>query len=274
MGEEVIEIKPQIGPFTLNVRALWRYLRNNKDDHSVTVVAQRFLQLFLDHGITAPQIPRLIPQVTLEKLQTIESLLSALTPDVLNFTADFFGVRRSWLDGVDDQIYELRFCYKQPHVFFELFSSLTLPTDRFAVRALSTKETLNFTKSIRQPLALVLVEKIKELDGAELYRYYIYGDAWDWSHPPCRIQLKAMARLVSEVCRRPIPLHQINPTELQAIVRGKRVPHEFLQGCLLTNPSLEDFSLSKEESVKSRESNELPAVLEYISRYQLEDLAI
>ena len=45
MGDDIIEIKLGIGPFTLNVRALVRRLREKGKSDPVAVVAQRFLQL-------------------------------------------------------------------------------------------------------------------------------------------------------------------------------------------------------------------------------------
>lgn len=273
MGDDIFEIKPGIGPFKLNVRALLRRLGEKGKNDPVAVVAQRFLQLFQDHGVAITQIPRLIPQLTLEKLRSTESLLPALTSDVLECAATIFGVKLSWLEGVDDRIYETLYCYKQPHVFFENFANLNLLEYGFAVRALSTTKALDGRNDRTQQLALVLVEKVQDLGSEEITRYRVYGDAWDWSHPPCRIQLKAMARLIFQVSHRPVPLHQVKQDLLQAIIDGKSVPHTALQGCLLTNPSLEDFALSRGESAKSKEANELPQVLDYIRNHELENVA-
>jgi integrase len=116
-----------------------------------------------------------------------------------------------------------------------------------------------------QPLALLLVEKIKDLGNEEICRYIIYGDTWDWSHAICRIQLKAMARLVDMIYESPIPLYHVKRDVLEKIRLGKFVPRQFLTGSQLTEPSLEDYAHSKQESAQSKESDELPLVLEYIN---------
>lgn len=273
MADDIIEFKPGIGPFKLNVNALGRRLFKRGQNDPVAVVVQRFLQLFLDHGIAISQIPRLVPQLSLEKLRSIDSLLPALTPDVLESVAVLFGIRVSWLENVDEDIYETLTCYKQPEVFFKDLTTITLPDNGFAVRALFITKTLNSRKDQAQPLALVLVDKIKDIGNEEIFRYRIYGDTWDWSHPPCRIQLKAMARIIFQFTQKPVPLHQVKPEELQAIIDGKCVPHSALQGCLLTNPSLEDFALSSQESAQSKEADELPEVIDYIRNHQLENAA-
>jgi hypothetical protein len=273
MGDDIIEIKPGFGGVALDVRALFRQF-GKKDNHGpVTVVAQRFLQLFQDHGVAISQIPRMIPQLTLDKLRSSEALLPSLTPDVLESAATLFGVRLSWLEGVDDRIYESYYCYKQPSLLFEDLATLSLPTNGFAMRTLSSTKKLDCRSGRRQILALVLVEKVQNLGEEEILRYRIYDNEWGWSHPPCRVQLKAMARLFFQIHKRPVPLHQVNPETLQAIIDGKCVPHIALQGCLLTNPSLEDFALSSGESVKYKEADELPAVLDYIRKYELDKLA-
>lgn len=269
MGDDIFEIKPTVGPFTLNVRALMRRLGKKGQSDPVAVVAQRFLQLFLDHGIAITQIPRLIPQLSLENLRSTESLLPALSSNVLESAVTMFGVRLSWLDGVDDRIYETLYCYKQPHLFLEYFTTLNIPANGFAVRALAATKALDGRNDRTQQLALVLVEKVQDFGSEEITRYRVYGDAWDWSHPPCRIQLKAMVRLIFQTSHRPVPIHQVKPAILQAIIEGKCVPHAALQGCLLTSPSLEDFALSREESVQAKETDELPAVLDYICKHEL-----
>ena len=45
MSDDIIEIKPGIGPFKLNVVALVRRLSGKGKKDPVTVVAERFLQL-------------------------------------------------------------------------------------------------------------------------------------------------------------------------------------------------------------------------------------
>jgi hypothetical protein len=269
MGDDIIEIKPGIGPFKLNVVALVRRLREMGKNDPVAVVAQRFLDLFQKHGVAIPQIPRLIPQLTLDKLRSVDSLLPALTNDVLESAAMLFGVRRPWLEGVDDRIYETLTCYKQPHIFFEEYASLALPANGFAVRALSTLKALDRRNTRLQQLALVFVEKVQDLDCEEINRYRVFCEEWDWSYPPSRIQLKAMARLAFLNYRKPIPLYQVKPAILQQIINGECVPHSALQGCLLTNPSLEDFALSTKESVQAKEVDELPTVLDYINQQGL-----
>jgi len=273
MGEDIVEFKPGFGPVKVNVIALWRRLFAQSKDDPVAQVALRFLKLFQWHGVAITQIPRLIPQISLEKLKSTELLLPVLTTEVIEQAATLFGIRRAWLEGADSRMYNTFACYKQPRAFFEELASVAVPANRFAVRALCAKKALDYRQRGRQPLAIVLVERILDLDEQEITRYRICGDAWDWTHPPCRIELKAIARQVFLEQRCPVPLHYVEPAMLEKVLEGTWVPHDTLKGCLLTEPSLEDYALSAAESVKAKETAELPEVLSYIEHHKLDALS-
>ncbi|MBY0498519.1 MAG: hypothetical protein K2P74_02730 [Nitrosomonas sp.] len=87
--------------------------------NKVNLIRQRFFQVFEDHGIAVSQILRLLPQIQLNDLKSGDSLLQVLNHYVLEQTTQLFGIRRLWLEGVDDQIYELHNCYKHPEIFFK-----------------------------------------------------------------------------------------------------------------------------------------------------------
>lgn len=253
---------------------LWRHITGRRRAASVAIVAQRFFLLFRDHGVEASQIPRLVPQLGLDDLQSNEKLLSALTPEILDQTARLFGVRTAWLEGVDDDIYEHWHCYKQPKLLLEQLASLSAASEKdrlfFPLRVLTTADHLDYNGSRGQLLAPVLVEKIAELGEEDIYRYYVYRDGFDWGYPPSRIQLKAMVRVVYQAID-PVPLFVISPTEMQKLLEGRVIPRKLLDGCLITEPSLEDYSISQTGTAK--EVDELPAVLSYIQEHNLQSFS-
>ena len=273
MAEDLFEIKPGIGPIKLNVRALIRKATSKDCDSPVRIVATRFLKLFKDHGVQPAQIQHYIPQVTLDALGSTDKLLTVLTHPVLDQATNLFGVKRAWLDGVSDSIYECRHCYKAPVQFFRDVAAVFDEDAHFCVRALYCSKKLDRGAGTGQDLALVLVKRLGMLGDSEVYRYVIYGDTWDWAYLPSRIQLKAMARMAYTVCDIQVPLFRVSAKVLDEVRKGARVPNEELNGCLLTNPSLEDFALSLDESGQAQETEELPAVLQYIETHGLEPLA-
>jgi len=98
---------------------------------------------------------------------------------------------------------------------------------------------------------------VTELGDKWIYRYYIFNDGLDWGYAPTRIQLKTIARMIFKILHTPVPLFVISPAELQNILERKKIPRKFVDGCLLTNPSIEDFALTPEESGITKEVDEL-----------------
>ena len=268
MSTDLIEIKPGAFGVRINVNEIWRRLRCKHSPASQVV--RRFLDLFQAHGIAHPQIQRFLPQITLENLAP-DQLAAVLTNETIDQAATLFGVRREWLEGTDQQIYEPRYCYKVPRRFFQDLAQWQINLEAFSVRALHCGD-LDNTSSREQTVVLIVVEPIAKVGDKEICRYRIYHDAWDWGHLPCRLQLKATARLIHLGWQTPVPLYRVQQRVLERICAGKRVPRFEVKGCLLTEPSLEDYALGENESGKAQETEELGLVLRYFEYHQLADL--
>lgn len=254
-------------------RKLLQALKGQAPTDLVDTVAARFLQVFKEHGVETAQIPRLLTEIKLADLQSPATLLAALTPEILDKTAQFFGVRSQWLEGVDDEVYDYLAVSKKPETLLERLAAICASQPEkphFPLRVLATREALDWRNQNAQYLAPVLVERIATLGDEEICRYHVYRDGFDWSHLPSRIELKAIARVVFRGLNAPVPLFLVSPKVMDDILDGKLIPRRFLSGCLITNPSLEDFALSKEESHVAKETEELPAVLDYIKQNRLQ----
>ena len=276
MADDIVEIKPEfplLPGVRLNIRALLRRLTQRRKVDPVAAVAHRFLFLFQEHKVPIPQIPRLVPQLTLDKLRTVESLLPALTGEILDQAANLFKIKRTWIEGADDSLYEGLWCYKSPEHFFEDLASTHIKGVFHPIRALFCTKTLDMNESREQPVALLLVEKVADLGEEEILRYRIYQDDWDWGYWKCRIQLKAMARLVDKELSLRIPLYRTDRQTLEQVCSGRRVPPASVIRRPLDKISLEDFGLSPNESKCSKEPAELPTVLEYIENNGLDKIA-
>jgi hypothetical protein len=220
-------------------------------------------------GVT--QIPEFFPEISLSKLKNDEELLTVLSPEVLAKAAKLFGVKLGWLQGLDEQIYDTLHCYKQPDLFFEDLAMLDRKYHSFPFHVLCDSELDNHDDRT-QRIVLLFEEEIRQLNGEPIYRYQVFGDGWDWSHPNCRIQLKAMVRLYYQCLHRPIPLHRVTPSLLTKIEEGKLIPTKVLGRCALTEPAFEDYAMSVVENSKAKETEELPVVIEYINGFRLDDV--
>ncbi len=266
MADSAVELGVNLGPLTISVNGLLQKMFSRGERGPGDIVAERFLTLFGTHGVEVTQVPRLLPVIGLDVLNSRESLLKALTCEVLDETASLFGVEREWLEGATEVLYPCRSCYKRPEVFFDDLKAIKTDGFEYPVRALYSDRTLSGDRDRHQPVVLLLVEKIAEFGDDEIQRFRVYQDAWDWGYFPARLQLKAMARVVYLEMQTPIPLYRVPFRKLELVRGRKAVPRDVLAGCLLTSPSLEDFALSPDESAQSKEAEELPAVMEYISK--------
>lgn len=210
----------------------------------------------------------------LEDLQSPEKLLTALTPEILDQTAKLLGIRVEWLEGAADQVYDTRWCGKEPKPFLEhvafLYQHLELP--RFMIRVLTTRKKLDRHDPSEQILLPVLLEKIAQLGDEEIYRYHLYCDAFNWSHELSRIQLKAMMKAACKYVVPVIPLFAVSESRMEDLLAGRIIPRQYLKGVCITSPSLEDYFETKEETVQAKETDELPAVMDYIEQHGLKNL--
>ncbi|MBK1681321.1 hypothetical protein CKO20_13175 [Rhodocyclus tenuis] len=240
--------------------------------YPIAIVGVRFLQVFHDHGIEVSQIPRILPQIRLADLQSPQHLIAALTPELLAQTAQMFGVRLEWLEGVDDQIYEHLSAYKRPQTFLEHLAALRQSAQdplRHPVRVLTVAKRLDWRNPVRQPLAPVVLEKIAELGEEPIYRYHVFQDGCDWSYSPSRIELKSIVKVLSDRLGITVPLFVIGAKDMEEVLEGRLIPRRFVDGCLVTDPSLEDYVFTPERSGVAKEAEELPVVLACIEEHRL-----
>jgi hypothetical protein len=235
----------------------------------VTRVAERLLQLFSDHGVEAAQIPRLLPELKLDDLQSPPRLLAALTPALLDQAAQLFGIRIEWLEGIDEEIYPYLATYKQPRTLLDHLASICTHRDGridSPLRVLTTTMQLDSGDDRQQLLAPILVEAVADLGNEQtVHRYHPYRDGFDWGYAPTRIELKAIAWLAFHRLGITVPLFQISRPEMDDVLAGRIIPSALFRTCLLTTPSLEDFVLTDEESRVAKETGELPAVHRYLA---------
>lgn len=263
--DDIFEFKIGTHGINIDIRALWRRFFSKTKPESAVIVAERFLQVFRDHGVSDMQIPRLIPTISIEQLRNSEALLPVLTNDVIERCAKLFKIRRTWLEGEGGQMYDYHWSYADPQRFFEDLAVMQLNSTLFPIIALCTEPRLDYRSRHKQPIVLCLVEKIVDLGDDEIRRYTIFNDDWDWGYRKSRIRLKAMIRAINQVMNIPaVPIYLIKRGDLEKIESGYCVPRPYLKGKRLHNIALEDYVRYPEESAVSKEADELPEVVKYM----------
>lgn len=240
---------------------------------SSETVAERVIQLFSDHGIYKTQIPIVFPSISLDDVSSTSALIQKLTPELISDIATFFNVRAEWLLGVDDKVYSNLYFYKRPNLFFELLEKINAEDDDYPLRIISCVDYLNYKDQKVQPLILVVLKRVADINDEYIYRYYL-DDQMDWSETSSRIQIKAMAKVFYEMYKVPIPIYKLDQKSFDEIAQRKVIPTDVLNGFVITDPSLEDYFFNTSQSGKAKDCEELPAVQDYIREYKLEEFAI
>lgn len=261
MTKEVFQFKPNFYGIGIDLSAAYSRWKEGRGGRSeVATVAKRFLKVFYEHGVLPGSIPRLIPSLRYGDLLDETALLAALTPEALDQTANFFGVRVAWLAGADDVAYETDYSYKSPSRLQDRLANIARDAHNMPLRAISTSKYLDRESTHAQRLELVAVEPVATVDETTVYRYHPFADGWEWGHAECRIQLKAMVRALG----RPVPLYEVTDAEMELAYSGALVYRSVLRCALLTEPSLEDYAMSETENRHAKEVDEMPKVRLYM----------
>lgn len=239
------------------------------------LVARRLLEVAVAHGLQPQGIPRLFPAIGYAHVDDPHQLIHAITPAVIDSAAALFGVRREFLEGLDDMAY---FPFGSGRVPARESMSLVVDAVALAVSAWSELPPL-----ARGPLAVLtdgatpdrlsgrvqrLVPITIEPSGTELdgpvYRCQVFGGYMDWRNDDQRLGLKAVAWLVWHRLRKIVPIYRVSESELDDIMSGMAVPSVVFQRSILTNPSLEDYVMTPTSSGVAKETEELPEILAFL----------
>ena len=79
-----------------------------------------------------------------------------------------------------------------------------------------------------------------------------------------------MIRLISLALDDPIPLHVIEPDQIEALYGSTVFPDRLIDGRYMTDPTLDDYTTLG--YYNSKETDEFSEVLKYIEEHRLRDL--
>ena len=159
------------------------------------ILVDRLTSVFAAHDIEATQIPRLLPSVQYKDLESPKTLLSAITPGVIDATAQIFGIRREWLEGLDDMMYRVNWARGESKIVLSHLADAIAIRGKagnwFPLRVLTTSMKLERAGRHQQWLLPVIVETVDEVGETLVLRCHIFGNVYDWTNEVARMELKA-----------------------------------------------------------------------------------
>lgn len=183
-------------------------------------VAVRFVQLFEAHGVHRNQIPRFFGfDLKLADVSDDEKLLKVLNEDMLDAATERFAIRREWLDGASDQIYDTHHFYKYPKDFAEFIDKLKARTEYLGGLLYVPEQ---YKGSRDKETLIVLEEQIGEIGDKQIYRYHLCN-GWVFNYWKCRAYITAC---IAIAWKRNIYIHgsTVKAKDLEKYTEGQAFP--------------------------------------------------
>ncbi|MDO8282357.1 MAG: hypothetical protein Q7U10_07015 [Thermodesulfovibrionia bacterium] len=271
---ELITIISGLVVIITGVVAAWRFIVRWRRKHKtpitkneVSLLADRFIDLFKAHGIERTQIPRFLGEpynLTLSDVSTNTTLLTRLDENILSAVCELFGVQREWLDKGSVPMYTQLSFYKDMNRYVGFLSEITKKYDRVQGFAIKSPEDKLKKTGNRLPIALLFQVYIGILDDEPIYKYYLADDEWYWDYDRTRIQLKAMFFAAFQfqvfICGCELP-----KSEIKNLIAGRAFPGPLVNNlnCVRWHP--DEYICTSEESPVAIDSKEALIAREYMA---------
>ncbi len=256
----------------------------NVTDLGLLSLAARVRKIFSGHGLLPGHLARFFElrkapfAISFTDQQNDAAFLRWLNEDKIAWIAATFGIRREWIAGEDNNVYEWCSYDKRPAEFFADVSRHTdaliyedTPASpeawflRFGVgKDWERKGQNGVFVIIRVPLARLSNETI-------VFRYLSDFQPYDWTEGRTAVQLRAWARLL-DIHKRVLCVGREVPYETGQEIWGNTV---FLHG-IFESPDLaqrcrddwqpEDYALYSEESAAAKPDAFFPHVIEFLRK--------
>lgn len=247
---------------------------SNQEDNVLNVgndfvekVIERFKIVFEEHGISINQMPFFIDNrfnLNLSDFRNDNTILKIIDDDLLNWVSNKFGIKREWLDGVSEQIYENKDYYKRVDLLIDLLVEFKSKHGKNFDMFILKTDDLDRKNDADQSVIIVLRVPIGELHNNTIYRYIPVSTLWKWGYWRTRYQLKS----IFWVCKKLniyTDGYDIKEKEKKKIVNKTVFPQEILNQIPLSYTwYTEDYVDSPKESAVAKESEELDDIHKYI----------
>ncbi len=227
----------------------------------VALPVKRFKQLIKEHDFTFAEFASLLPdwmEQPLSAFRSDEAIEKLLTDGFLDWTADQFGVRKKWLQGADDAVYDsILYGYKNIDGFFETMDSMDL-LNPYTTMFVFTSGSLTENSCARLWVALEVPFAPKD-EKDEHVRYIPLSDQWVWEHPPAHDHLIYIAQQFVERGGHSAPVYQVPAMTMERMHRRELIPNiRHLRFCKFAGftpntkpPNLRSFATNRCRNVEA-----------------------
>lgn len=253
-------------------------------DPALAAVAQRVRRIFAGHGLSPAHWARFFEatkapfSVSLSDLHSDSTLIAWLTEPKIKWIAETFLVRREWIDGEDDRIFEEQSYDKRPQEFLAtisrhadaaLYSDVPYRSEAWFLRKGIGSD---WEKAHSRVFVVVRVPIAQLSNELTVFRYLTDFEPYQWAEGRAAVQLRAWARLLfiskhiscfgrevslelsDQISSNAVFLHDVIENQVQH-TRDDWWP--------------EDVALYPSESVVAKSDHFFPAVIEFLKTHHL-----
>lgn len=263
LSQKIQRLEKEIRKFS-SISSTIELAQLTKNDF-VYALINRFIKVYEIHDIAITQIYTFVDKkfnLGLKDFKDSDSIINIISDDLLNWTASTFGIRREWLDGKDESIYQTRDYYKNIHTAIGDFIKLLDKGYDVDVLFLKSSKILNNQSENDQPAGLIVRIYFDEGFGRKIYKYKIIRTYWNWGYWRTRYQLKALIWLFRKLDIN-IDGYDTDKKELDDLLSGRVFPQTIIDNLRGVTWYPDDYIDSLDSSVQAKETDERELVYRY-----------
>jgi hypothetical protein len=253
----------------INFRHFLNLGRKRRQNPHATPVVRRINALLDSHGLKLSQLLKFVPSDwnwTLANIADDNRFLSSINTDVLFWFSETFELNRAWLEEASDQIHRYIWGYKYLPKFFRALSELGWTGHDLRMSILAEDYCTIYPSLQRYAIVFSLPTIEIESTKQTIYKHRLFETVWNYNHPPCVRDTKAVARWFATrqdfICT--IPIIPVKNREFRGIMEGSTLLPTVWTDQIGGFDRFEDRVLYQSESVHGKETEYLDEITQYL----------
>jgi len=201
------------------------YKREATTDVRGNPVVAKLVQTIESHRLSKARLLSVVPKTWSWNLATISNpdmFSSAITAEVLDWFAESFAIRKSWLEDGTKEIYLPFWGYKNTPELIRSLKSEAWNREGLRMSILAEDYTHKYGFH-RRYMIVFSVPQIHGFSGSTIYKHKPFEWEWNYLHPPCIRDTVTMANWVREQKHTypSIPIFPVKRGDFENLISGR-----------------------------------------------------
>lgn len=193
----------------------------------VQVPVNRFKQLLKEHDFAIAQLPSILPENLKRPISAYSSdasIAEHLSDELIQWISTRFNVRREWLEGADNEIYDAPYYgHPRPEKLFEKLDKIISWDELIRLSVFSTDELLPSSNAwVWLSFEIPFFRDRPEDDHVT---YMPLADRWNWSYVNVQKCLIRIAELFTERSGVSVPVYIVPRSTIERMFSCEIIPN-------------------------------------------------